>query len=80
MTDTIRGRRISLNVLLPLKIHTHTEDELRLMLVTLRNSIVASSVHISRIENELRKRGVDRRILSVPQVDSLSDIDEAIAI
>jgi hypothetical protein len=47
------------------------------MLVTLKNAMVASSVHISRIEKELRERGTDSRILRNPRLDSLSDLDES---
>jgi hypothetical protein len=77
MTDSIRGRKHTLNVILPRKMSTHTDSELMLMLVTLKNAMVASSVHISRIEKELRERGTDSRILRNPRLDSLSDLDES---
>jgi len=78
MTEAISGRKHTLNVILPKKVSTHTDSELKLMLVTLKNAMVASSVHISRIEKELKERGVDSRILSSPRVDSVSDLDENI--
>jgi len=76
MTDVISGRKHTLNVILPRKINTHTDSELKLMLVTLKNAMVASSVHISRIEKELKERGTDPRILSSPRSDPMSDLDE----
>ncbi len=78
MIEEIGGRKHTLNVILPKKVSTHTDSELKLMLVTLKNAIVASSVHISRIEKELKERGVDSRILSSPRLDSVSEIDENI--
>ncbi|PNX52886.1 MAG: hypothetical protein BV458_07360 [Thermoplasmata archaeon M9B2D] len=76
MAEAISGRKHTLNVILPKKVSAHTDSELKLMLVTLKNAMVASSVHISRIEKELKERGVDPRILSVPRLDSVSDFDE----
>ncbi|MFW9958660.1 MAG: hypothetical protein ACFFCT_11375 [Candidatus Odinarchaeota archaeon] len=76
MTKTISGRKHTLNVFLPRKIRTHTDSELKLMLVTLKNAIVASSVHISRIEKELEERGSDPRILSSPIQDCMSELKE----
>jgi hypothetical protein len=78
MTEGISGRKHTLNVILPRKISTHTNSELKLMLVTLKNAMVASSVHISKIEKELKERGIDSRILSSPRVDSTSESDEHI--
>ncbi|MFW9961400.1 MAG: hypothetical protein ACFFDV_10295 [Candidatus Thorarchaeota archaeon] len=78
MADAISGRKHTFNVILPKKVSTHTDSELKLMLVTLKNAIVASSVHISRIEKELKERGVDSRILSSPRVDFVSELDENI--
>jgi hypothetical protein len=79
MIDAIRGRKHSFNVILPKRIGTHTDAELKLMLVTLKNAIVAISVYISKIENELQERGVDTRILSSPRPATLNEIDEAMA-
>lgn len=79
MMDEVRVRKHSFNVLLPRRIGTNSDVELKLMLVALRNAIVAISVHISRIENELQERGVDTRILSGLRPTTLSEIDEAMA-
>jgi hypothetical protein len=54
----------SFNVILPRKLSEHTDNDLRLMLVSLKNVRCASSVHILRIERELKKRGSKLRILS----------------
>lgn len=76
MAEAISGRKHTLNVILPKKVSEHTDSELRLMLVTLKNAMVASSVHISRIEKELKERGVNSSILRSPRLDSVSELDE----
>jgi hypothetical protein len=75
MNGIVSGRKHSFNVILPKRGYDYTDDELRLMLVTLKNAIVAGSVHISKIENELRKRKVDSRILSATRQDLMSRIE-----
>jgi hypothetical protein len=57
-------------------ISTQTDSELKIMLVTLKNAMVVSSVHISRIEKELKERGIDPRILSGPRLDPMNELDE----
>ncbi len=63
MSRAMSGQKHSFKVILPEKVNDHTDHELRLMLVSLKNAIIASSVHISKIENELRKRGKVSSIL-----------------
>ena len=53
----------SFNVILPRKLSEHTDSDLRLMLVSLKNTRTAVSVHILRIERELKKRGSSLTIL-----------------
>lgn len=53
----------SFNVILPRKLSEHTNSDLRLMLVSLKNARWASTVHILRIERELKKRGSKLTIL-----------------
>jgi len=62
--DPISGRIHSLKVMLPRQLNTHSESDLKLMLVSLKNAMVTGTVHISRIEKELRKRGINPSILS----------------
>jgi hypothetical protein len=56
-------RRHSFNVFLPRKLSEHTENDLKLMLVSLKNTLSVSTVHIARIERELKKRGCSMSIL-----------------
>nr|KXH75706.1 MAG: hypothetical protein AM325_16020 [Candidatus Thorarchaeota archaeon SMTZ1-45] len=71
----IGGHKQSFNVIIPRRTSSNTDAELRLMLVTLKNTVIASSVHISRIENELRKRGKSSRILSSARANSVSEFE-----
>lgn len=75
MKEVIGGHKHSFNVVIPKRPSSHTDAELRLMLVTLKNAVIASSVHISKIENELRKRGKSSRILSSARADSVSELE-----
>ncbi len=75
MTEILRGRKKALNVILPRRIKEHSNNELRLMLVTLKNAIVATSVQITRIENELKHRGTDFGILTSTKARSKSEIE-----
>jgi hypothetical protein len=76
MTGSIRARKLALNVIPPRRMNTHTDSELKLMLVTLKNAMVVDSLDISRSERELKERGTDSRILSSSRIDSLSELDE----
>ena len=67
-----RGKRLddfssyhnhSFNVIIPRKLSEHTDSDLRLMRVSLKNTITASTVHLLRIERELKKRGSTLTIL-----------------
>lgn len=53
----------SFNVILPRRLSEHTECDLKLMRVSLKNAITASTVHLLRIERELKKRGSSLTIL-----------------
>jgi len=61
--EAIDGRMHSLKVILPKKLSTHSDCDLKLMLVSLKNTMVTGAVHISRIEKELRRRGIEPSIL-----------------
>ena len=63
MSEAISGRVHSLKVILPKKLSNHSNSDLKLMLVSLKNAMTTSTVHISRIEKELRKRGIEPSIL-----------------
>ena len=56
-------RKRTFGVFLPRKLSKHTEGELKLMLISLKNAQRASTVHIGRIERELTKRGCSLSIL-----------------
>jgi len=56
-------REHAFKVVLPRRLSEHTESDLKLMLVSLKNARVASSVHIQRIERELKKRGCSLTVM-----------------
>ena len=56
-------RKHNFNVVLPRKLSAHTNSDLKLMLVSLKNTAIATSVHIHRIERELESRGCNLTIL-----------------
>ena len=56
-------RKRSFNVFLPRKLSEHTESDLKLMLISLKNTLCVSTLHIGRIEGELKKRGCSLSIL-----------------
>lgn len=57
MSNISNWRKNAFSVILPRKLSEHNDSDLRLMLVSLKNTTVAASVHIHRIERELEKRG-----------------------
>jgi hypothetical protein len=63
MGDISRWRKHAFNVILPRQLSEHSESDLKLMRVSLKNAISASSVHLLRIERELKKRGSNLTIL-----------------
>ncbi len=63
MKDISKWRKHAFNVILPRRLSEHTDSDLRLMLVSLKNAKSVSMVHILRIEKELKKRGCDLTIL-----------------
>lgn len=62
-SDIAKWRKHTLNIILPRKLSEHTDSDLKLMLVSLRNAISVSTVHLLKIERELKKRGCGLRIL-----------------
>jgi hypothetical protein len=56
-------RKHAFSVILPRKLSECDDSDLRLMLVSLKNTTVATSVHIRRIERELENRGSKLTIL-----------------
>ena len=56
-------RKHSFKVVLPKKLSEHNDSDLRLMRVSLMNTIAAASVHLLRIEKELKARGSELSIL-----------------
>jgi hypothetical protein len=63
MGEVSTFRKHSFAVVLPRRLSEHNESDLKLMLVSLKNARIASSVHILRIERELKKRGCNPTIL-----------------
>ncbi|MFW9925816.1 MAG: hypothetical protein ACFFDM_03500 [Candidatus Thorarchaeota archaeon] len=63
LSDMSRWRKHSFNVILPRKLSEQTENDLKLMRVSLKNAISVSTVHMRRIERELEKRGCNLTIL-----------------
>jgi hypothetical protein len=57
------GRKYSFPVLLPKRLKTDSDADLRFQLVSLKNAESALVVHIKRIERELEKRGSHTQIL-----------------
>ena len=69
------GRKHSFGVVLPRRIKNHSEIELNLMRLSLLNAIIAANVHLSRIEKELKQRGIAPFRLQPPLTESrLHDI------
>ncbi|MGY5852938.1 MAG: hypothetical protein RTU92_05165 [Candidatus Thorarchaeota archaeon] len=62
-TELIAGHRHAFQVLLPKRIQSHNDNDLRLMLLSLKNTRNATVVHIQRIERELAKRGVSKSLI-----------------
>lgn len=60
---SVRGRKHSFPVLLPERLKTDSDTDLRFQLVSLKNAESALVVHIKRIERELEKRGSHTQIL-----------------
>ncbi|UCE08980.1 MAG: 4Fe-4S binding protein [Candidatus Thorarchaeota archaeon] len=66
MGKTLKWRTHEFRVLLPRKLPEHPDVDLKHMLVSLKNTIQACTIYISRIERELRKRGSTTAILHDP--------------
>lgn len=78
MTDVISGRKHSFSVVLPRGVAAHSDSDLKLMLVSLKNTISACSVYVSKIEKELKKRGVVPTILHDPERKALTESETEI--
>ena len=63
ISNSSNWRKHSFKVILPRKISKHSDSDLRLMRVSLMNTIAAASVHLLRIEKELKERGSELKIL-----------------
>ena len=63
ISDSSNWRKHSFQVLLPKKLSNHNDVDLRLMRASLMNTIAAASVHLLRIERELKERGSKLTIL-----------------
>jgi len=61
--DIPSWRKHAFKVILPKKITNLTENDLQLIRVSLKNAISVSSVHLLRVERELKKRGSSLSIL-----------------
>ena len=57
-------REHSFKVIIPRKLAEHSDSDLRLMRVSLKNTITAASVHLQRIERELKERGSSLKIIN----------------
>jgi len=62
-SNSSNWRKHSFKVVLPRKLSNHNDSDLRLMRVSLMNTIAAASVHLLRIEKELKSRGSELTIL-----------------
>ena len=56
-------REHSFKAILPRKLSEHNNSDLKLMRVSLKNTITAASVHLQRVERELKKRDSSLSIL-----------------
>ncbi|MFX1367799.1 MAG: hypothetical protein ACFFAY_04300 [Promethearchaeota archaeon] len=64
MNGISRWRAHGFKAIIPRRLSEHSESELKLMLVSLKNVRNTSAVHILRIEKELKKRGCQPSILA----------------
>ncbi|MFX1272774.1 MAG: 4Fe-4S binding protein [Promethearchaeota archaeon] len=78
MTDAVSGRRHSFSLMLPRRAAIHSDSDLKLMLVSLKNTISTCSVYVSKIERELKKRGVVPTILHDPERKTLTESEAEI--
>jgi len=57
-------REHSFKAIIPRKLSEDSDSDLRLMRVSLKNAIAAASVHLERVERELKKRGSSLKIIN----------------
>jgi len=63
-TETLTDHKnLKLQALLPEKVKSATDTDLRLSLISLKNTQSAIGVHVVRIERELTNRGVSKYII-----------------
>ncbi|MFX0108290.1 MAG: hypothetical protein ACFE7R_08405 [Candidatus Hodarchaeota archaeon] len=63
MSGVSHFRKHAFKVIIPIKVSGHTNSDLKLMLVSLKNARDVASVYISKIERELKKRDCKPAIL-----------------
>jgi len=64
MTDCLtQQRHLKFHALLPEKLKSATDSDLRLSLISLKNTQSALAVHVMKIEGELSNRGVSKYII-----------------
>lgn len=64
MTECLTHQRhLKLHALLPEKVKSATDIDLRLSLISLKNTQSALAVHVMKIERELSNRGVSKYII-----------------
>jgi hypothetical protein len=56
-------KHLKLHAILPEKVKIATNNDLRLSLISLKNTQSAIGVHVSKIERELKNRGVSKYII-----------------
>ena len=66
------SKHLKFRALLPDKVKSATDADLRLSLVSLKNALSAISVHVSRIEQELENRHVSKYIIHQERDTSLN--------
>lgn len=64
MTECLtQQRHLKLRALVPEKLKSATDSDLRLSLISLKNTQSAIAIHVMKIESELSKRGVSKYII-----------------
>ncbi|MGY5853394.1 MAG: hypothetical protein RTU92_07520 [Candidatus Thorarchaeota archaeon] len=58
-----KERKLSFKCCIPRDMSSCTDDEIRLSIVSLKNAIVSITVCMTKLERELKKRGVTSSIL-----------------
>ncbi len=77
--DNKKERKLSFKCCVPARMSDCSDDELRLSLVTLKNALVNVTVCISKLERELKKRGVSTSLLESVRAAPSPEIIELLA-